>query len=83
MPTKAEIEAAARALHALAFPWERLPDDAKNDYLVAAKAALEAAERVRWQSIETAPKDGDLILCASSPTEVRMSTGRWAEGYWL
>jgi hypothetical protein len=77
MASEEEIEAATKAI-----------EDAYGDVLdiqsePIAKAALEAAERVRWQAIETAPKDGDLILCASSPEEVRMSTGRWAEGYWL
>jgi len=49
--TQAEIEAAYRAHRkALGTPLE------------AMKIALEAAERVRWQPIETAPKDRTFIF---------------------
>ncbi len=74
MASEAEIESAATQFERLTDMWP---------LKVRMACALLAAERVRWQLIETAPKYGDLMLCASSPKEVRMSTGRWAEGYWL
>lgn len=47
MTTQAEIEAAAKAYR-----------ECNSTDLEKMKAVLEAAERVRWQPIETAPKDG-------------------------
>jgi len=51
MPTQAEIEAAAKAMFE---NWEL--------GLGIAKLGLEAAERARWQPIETAPKDATCVL---------------------
>jgi hypothetical protein len=54
MPTKAEIEAAARAARRVAAdwlvlpePWDDLPEEAKKRWREMAGAALDAAERVR------------------------------------
>lgn len=65
MASEKEIEAAARAIYGTGphtAAWEelsRLPGHGvRGPFLNQAKAALEAAEAVRWQPIESAPKDG-------------------------
>ena len=67
--TQAEIEAAARALaykarceHASHEDAVIYADISWGLWVDSAKAALAAAEQSRWQPIETAPKDGTLIL---------------------
>jgi len=49
-----------------------------------ADAMLEAAERARWQPIETAPKDGTIILLADYryPHRPEISSGFWENRNW-
>jgi hypothetical protein len=75
-----EIQAAARAIceldgvqcQCICAPETRGSVKHCEGPFAQAKAALEAAERVRWQPIETAPKDGtevDLWQPLPSPPE--------------
>jgi hypothetical protein len=67
MPSKQEIEAAAKMMRSLVN--QDLPEgvDACDSYICInetwskylAKAALEAAEAVRWQPLPTPPKEGE------------------------
>ncbi len=66
MTSKAEIEVAAQALWVDASKdrfgkWPTVTGEFKDAWRKSAKAALEAAERSRWQPIETAPRDGTII----------------------
>jgi hypothetical protein len=70
MTTQAETEAASRAL------WE----NRNEPPVVQAKAALDAAARVRWQPKDTAPKDRQLILANAEHRWIRF--GRWYDVAW-
>lgn len=70
--TQAEIEAAARA-HCTLHPfydqdlkryavWEEIDEEDRAAHREAASIILEAAERARWQPIETAKKDDSFVL---------------------
>lgn len=54
--TDAQIEAAGMAIAAL------YDQPIANTFRSMARAALEAAERVAWRPIETAPKDGPIAV---------------------
>jgi len=89
MASQEEIEAAARALHKRNgfVQWERVTELARYAYRNDAKAALEAAERARWQLIETAPKDedGPFILVIGEGAKIPGVVG-WCDEqgwYWL
>jgi hypothetical protein len=68
--SEAEIQAAARAIceldgvqcQCICAPETRRRVKHCEGPFAQAKAALEAAERVRWQPIETAPMDGSSFL---------------------
>jgi len=65
MTTEAEIEAALKHIRLENFTGE----DGYNSPADAMRAALDAAAKMRgdgWQPIETAPKDGTLLLAAAS-----------------
>jgi hypothetical protein len=68
-PSDAEIEAAAAAMMEHMFAPHELPLDAELQakYRDNARGALTAAAAVRWQPIESAPKDEPLIMFGASP----------------
>ena len=61
MITDEQIEAAAKAgwdYGLIDVPWEEVSEAMRAAHLSRARDMLEAAERVAWREIETAPKDG-------------------------
>jgi hypothetical protein len=68
MASEVEIEAAARVL--CPYQLRPCPGDACGCCTGIAKAALEAAERARWQPIETAPNEYCTIVVATVDGDV-------------
>lgn len=70
-------------------PWEKFPEHWKEDYRKQARASLSAAEahgwmlERGWQPIETAPRDGAMILLGRPESEDRDEVAISAAGYWL
>ena len=69
--TDTTLEAVARAIHEIAWPYYVWREDSNNTAKAVAwaTAAIAAYEAAQWQPIETAPTDGTPIL-AYEPGEV-------------
>jgi hypothetical protein len=95
--TQAEVEAAAKAIEqeiCKGYEWTREqfetwwlydPSNRNRDKRrMQAKAALEAAERARWQPIETAPFESAKRFWVGKPDYVPIIAWRYySDGPWL
>ena len=60
--------------------WERLTEYQKEHYRRVAKAALELSDAAAWRPIDTAPRDGTLILVAVKHIECDV-VSFWGAGW--
>jgi Protein of unknown function (DUF551) len=90
MPSEAEIEAAAKTLAELNDAYAGCDESIWRNYMDDARAALAAAERVRWQPIEKMPTDEMFIYywprdgkrCIGLAYKAKDGGWRDSEGNW-
>ena len=85
--TDEQIEAAANVLAGNLFgqTLSQVPCSVVPSLLSLARAALEAAERVAWRPIESAPEEGYVVLIARYPSGCGWTDqyqAWWGAGQW-
>ena len=87
--TDEQIEAAAKAgwgYELIDVPWEKASAMMRAAHLSRAKSMLDAAERVVWQPIESAPEEGYVVLIARYPSGCGWTDqyqAWWGAGQWV